>query len=318
LTWLSRPTQATPAPRNGAEENARAAEMMARVRRLELATRRLVESLFAGQYHSAFKGRGLEFSEVREYDPADDHRLIDWNVTARTGSLHVRKYAEERELTTFLVVDLSGSQRFGTATTVKRELAAHVCALVAFSALRNNDKVGSMLFTDRIESFLAPRKGRDHALRLVRDALFLEPEGRGTDLAGALAFMSRAVKRRAVVFVVSDFIAGSYERELRIAALRHDVICVAVSDPWEASVPRGLGLVPVRDPETGAEFLLDTDSRRVVERYARDRANRAPDLQRRLSSCGADAVALSTREDIVAPLARFFGLRGHGRRRRRR
>jgi uncharacterized protein (DUF58 family) len=293
-----------------AEDADRIAETIARVRRLELASRRLVESLFAGQYHSAFKGRGLEFAEVREYDAADDHRLIDWNVTARTGVLHVRRYDEERELTTLLCVDVSGSQAFGTGDSLKRDVAANLCALVAFAALRNNDRVGALLFSDRVEHFLAPRKGRNHVLRMLRDVLFVEPESRATSVAQALTYVNQALRKRAVVFVASDFLSPGYEPELRVAALRHDVICAVLVDPWEEALPEGVGLVTVRDPESGGSQVLDTNSPRVVRRYNADRGGRGAAVVKRITACGADALVLRTETDIVPHLARFFRLRG--------
>ncbi|MBD3173860.1 MAG: DUF58 domain-containing protein [Armatimonadia bacterium] len=304
-------------PRTDRDEAAAVAEVMARVRRIEIVARQLVETLFAGQYQSAFRGRGLEFAEVREYDESDDHRSIDWNVTARTGDLHVRRYEEERELSTMLLVDVSGSQAFGTGELLKRDLAANVCALVAFAALRNNDKVGAVLFSNTVEHFMAPRKGRNHALHLIRDVLFVQPTSVGTDLAGALRFVTRAVRKRSVLFVLSDFLAPDYEKELRIAAARHDVICAVTHDPMETTLPEGLGLVAARDPETGAECLVDTDNPAVREAYTKARADRLPTLTSHLTACGADPVVLSTDDDMLSPLARLFRLRAlRGGRRR--
>jgi len=302
--------------RTSPEESARIAETVKQVRRLELATSRLVDSLFAGQYHSAFRGRGLEFAEVREYDESDDHRLIDWAVTARTGSLHVRQYDEERELTALLCVDISRSTLFGTGAALKRDVIVRLCALMAFAAMRNNDRVGALLVSDRPEHFLAPRKGRNHVLHLVRDVLFIEPSSNGTSIAAGLEFVLRVMRRRAIVFVLSDFQSPDFSKELRVAALRHDVVCGIVHDPWETELPSGVGLVPLRDPETGRELLLDTGSPRVVRRYNRDREHHLSEIARGIRECGAEAVTFSTREDIVAPLARFFRRRSHGPRRR--
>lgn len=290
-------------------ETAAVAEVMARVRRIELSARRLMQTLSAGEYRSAFRGRGLEFAEVRGYDESDDHRTIDWNVTARTGELHVRRYEEERELSTILLVDISGSQAAGTGQLLKRDLAANVCALIAFAALGSNDRVGAVLFSNVVEHFMAPRKGRNHALHLVRDVLFVQPTAPGTDLAAALRLVTRAVRKRSVLFVLSDFLAPDYERELRVATARHDVICAVTVDPLERTLPEGMGLLGVRDPETGEERLLDTDDPRVRAAYAEARAGRLPGLLRQLSACGADPVVLHTDGDVMAPLARLFRLR---------
>lgn len=302
--------------RASADESARIAETVKEVRRIELATSRLVDSLFAGQYHSAFRGRGLEFAEVREYDDSDDHRLIDWSVTARTGSLHVRQYDEERELTALLCVDISRSTLFGTGSALKRDVIVRLCALMAFAAMRNNDRVGAVLVSDHPEHFLAPRKGRNHMLHLVRDVLFVEPTADGTNIAAGLEFVLRVMRKRAIVFVLSDFQCPDFAKELRVAALRHDVVCGIVHDPWEIELPSGVGLVATRDPETGRELLLDTNSPRVVRRYNRDRENHLPALARKMRESGAEAVTFSTREDTVAPLARFFRRRSQGPRRR--
>ncbi len=208
-------------------------EVLRRVRRIEIRTRRLVEESLAGSYHSVFKGRGMEFAEVREYEPGDDVRSIDWNVSARMGHPFVKKFTEERELTVVLVVDGSGSQRFGTAESTKLQLAAEISALLAFSAIRNGDRVGLLLFTDRVERFVPPRKGREHGLRVIREVLAFEPEGRGTDLGRALTVLQRVVPKRAVVFVVSDFQDDAFERPLRVAARKHDVVALRTSDPRE-------------------------------------------------------------------------------------
>lgn len=292
-------------------------EVMARVRRIELIARRLVLTLSSGRYRSAFRGLGLEFSDVQPYDESDDHRTIDWNVTARTGQLHVRRYEEERELSIILLVDISLSQIAGTRQMLKRDLAASVCALIALAALGGNDRVGAVLFAGAVEHFMAPRKGRNHALHLVRDVLFVEPTTTGTNLAAALRFATEAVHKRSVLFVLSDFLAPDYQRELRIAAARHDVICAITVDPLETVLPEGIGLIRVRDPETGRAALLDTDDPRVRAAYTQTRAARIPVLVQQLGACGTDPVVLSTEGDLVTPLARLFRVRAtRGGRRR--
>ncbi|HEY5439775.1 MAG TPA: DUF58 domain-containing protein, partial [Gemmatimonadaceae bacterium] len=242
-------------------------EILRQVKLLELRTRGLVNSLFTGEYRSVFKGQGMEFSEVREYQPGDEVRSIDWNVTARMGKPFVKRYIEERELTVMLAVDLSGSERFGTRARFKSELASELAAVLAMSAIRNNDRVGAVLFTDRIEHFVPPRKGRRHALRLMRDLLVFEPEGKGTDLTGALEYTGRMLKHKAIIFVVSDFQAEDLEQPLKLLAQRHDVVAVTVDDPSEQELP-DIGQVRFVDPETGTTIDVDTSDARVRARFA--------------------------------------------------
>jgi uncharacterized protein (DUF58 family) len=283
-------------------------EILRRVRRLEIRTRRVVDESLAGSYHSVFRGRGMEFAEVREYEPGDDVRSIDWNVSARMGRPFVKKFTEERELTVVLAVDASGSERFGTGASEKLELAAEVSALLAFSAIRNNDRVGLLLFTDRIERFIPPRRGREHALRVLRDLVAVETKGRGTDLAGALEVLRRVVTKRAVVFVVSDFEAPAFERPLRVLSRKHDVVAIHVADPRESVLPSS-GIVAVVDPETGERALLDTGSARVRRAYAaRAEAARAAALEA-LKRAGVEHLDLSTGEPYERPLVRFFAER---------
>jgi uncharacterized protein (DUF58 family) len=284
-------------------------DLLARVRRIELRARGLVDSRFSGEYHSVFKGQGIEFAEVREYQPGDEVRTIDWNVTARLGHPYVKRYVEERELTILLVVDLSGSQRWGTRQRLKSELVAEVAATLALSATRNNDRVALLLVTDRIEWFVPPRKGRRHALRLIRDLLAFQPEGRGTDLAGALDYAGRLFRSRSVVFVFSDFLLGGgwepFGRALSRTAVRHDVVAVRLGDPGDRQLPRA-GLLTVRDPETGGTSVVDTGSARVrreyTERMDRELA-RARALFRRH---GVDEIELRTDQPFTAPLLGFF------------
>jgi len=225
-------------------------EILKTIRRIEITTGRLVTEVFAGQYESVFKGRGMEFSEVREYQPGDDVRLIDWNVTARFGHPYIKKFVEERELTVMLLVDRSASGMFGTARRMKAEIAAEVCAVLAFSAMKNNDKVGLILFTDSIEKYIPPKKGRTHALRIIREALYGKPRGTGTDISAALKYLNDVVKKKCIVFVISDFIDRDYEKMLRITNKRHDMIAVEIADPGESRMPPA-GLVSLQDAETG-------------------------------------------------------------------
>ena len=280
-------------------------ELLRRVRRLEIRTRRLVDENLAGSYHSVFRGRGMEFAEVREYEPGDDVRNVDWNVSARMGHPFVKKFAEERELTVVLAVDISGSERFGTGSTPKMELAAEVSALLAFSAIRNNDRVGLLLFTDRIETFVPPRKGREHALRVLRDLLAFDPVGRGTDIGRALEGLRHAVTKRAVVFLVSDFQDEAFERTLRVVSRKHDLVAISVSDPREISLP-DVGLVAVEDPETGERGLLDSSSPRVRREYLAAGSVDRERFREMVRRTGVDLLELSTGEPYDLPMVRFF------------
>ena len=241
-------------------------EILKQVRWIEITTRGLVNEVFSGEYSSVFKGRGMSFAEVREYQYGDDIRGIDWNVTARTGSPHVKIFEEERELTLMLVVDVSASSQFGTRGRMKCELAAELCGVLAFSAIKNNDKVGLILFSDRIEKFVPPRKGRRHALRVLRELLYHPAEGKGTDIAGALEYLARVTRRRAVVFLVSDFMAGEYGQALSVAARRHDLVAVRVGDRREEDIPP-MGFVEFEDPETGERTVVNTSGRAFRERF---------------------------------------------------
>ena len=287
-------------------------ELFRKIRRVEVRTRGLVEDVFGGEYHSAFKGRGIEFAEVRPYQIGDDVRTIDWSVTARQGEPFVKVYEEEREQTLLLCVDVSASGAFGSTGTLKRELAAEVCAVLGFSALRNHDKVGLLLFSDRVERFVPPKKGRRHVLRVVRDVFAHEAEGAGTDLAGAFEHALRVVRRRAIVVVVSDFLDAGFERALRALAARHDVVAVRVVDPREEALP-AVGLATLRDPETGRATLVDTSSRAVREAFARRAADREAATVEALRQSRVEAVTVRTGEDFVDPLAAFFRRRNRER-----
>lgn len=285
-------------------------EVLRQVRRIEIVTRRAVNDQLAGRYHSVFKGQGMAFSEVRPYTPGDDIRHIDWNVSARHSDhgLFVKQFTEEREMTVVLAVDLSASGAFATHGEAKRRRLAKAAALLAFSAIQNGDRVGLLLFTDRTELFLPPRKGRGHVLRVIREVLEARPDGRGTDLSGALAYLGRVQRRRAVVFVLSDFLDPGFEQALGRAMARHDVIAIRAVDPAERTLPN-LGLVELVDAETGATALVDTASRRVREAYAARRAEVEAAGRRRLAEVGCDVVEIGTEQDMVRPLVAFFRTR---------
>ncbi len=288
-------------------------DLLRRIRRIQIRTNRLVTDVLAGQYHSAFKGRGMEFEEVRPYLVGDDVRTIDWNVSARLGDPHVKLFREERELTVILAVDLSGSLAFGSRTELKRELVAEIAGTLAFSAIRNNDKVALLAFTDRIELFVPPRKGPRHVLRIVRELMALEPRGTETDLPAAIEELRRIFRRRGVMFLVSDFLDEAWERPFRALRQRHDLIPIVVEDERERRLPN-IGLLELTDAEHGDRLLVDTSDRRMRRRFAA-LADARRDLQvdtfRRL---GADPIRISTGENFVDPIAAYFRRR-EGRRR---
>jgi len=280
-------------------------ELVAKIRRIEIRTKRLVNDVFGGEYHSVFKGQGMEFEEVREYFPGDDIRLIDWNVTARAGAPFIKKFKEERELTVVILYDASSSGRFGTRERMKGEMAAELCALLAFSAIKNNDKVGMIIFTNRIEKFIPPKKGRAHVLRLIREILHFQPEGKSTDIAGALNFFLGVVRRKAVAFLVTDFLAGDYQRELAIANRKHDLIAIKITDPRESELV-DVGLLELEDAETGEIVVIDTASLKVRHGYAEQAKRREATLARAFGSINLDTVAVQTGASYVDPLMKFF------------
>lgn len=283
-------------------------EQLKAVRKIQIRTSHLVSDLFGGEYHSVFKGRGMEFAEVRQYQPGDEVRTIDWNVTARTGEPYVKRFTEERELTVMLLVDASASTRFGSTRQLKRELAAEIAALLAFSAITNNDKVGLVIFSDRIELALPPRKGTRHVLRVIREILNHTPQGRGTDIPLALDHLEKVVRRRCVAFLVSDFLAPDLRRPLRVANRRHDLIAVALEDPREAALP-DVGLIALEDPESGETLIADTGDARLRAAFAaRQQAARA-ERDRFLRSLDIDAVTVRTDQPYAGPLLRFFRAR---------
>ncbi|MDA8160360.1 MAG: DUF58 domain-containing protein [Desulfobacteraceae bacterium] len=286
-------------------------ELARRIRFIQIFTRRAVDDILAGEYLSVFKGRGMEFDEVREYAPGDEVRLIDWNVTARTGHPFVKRYVEERELTVFLAVDLSASGLFGSVNRRKSEVAAELCALLAFSAIRNNDKVGLLLFSERVERFIPPRKGASHVLRIIREVLDASPAGRGTDLALTLDFLGRVARKRGVVFLLSDFLAPDFARPLGSLARRHDLIAVSILDRRELSLPR-LGLMALSDPETGRTRLVDTSDPAFQAAYERRSEERRRGLERLFGSLAVDHIPIVIRAgdgrriSYVDDLVRFF------------
>jgi uncharacterized protein (DUF58 family) len=286
-------------------------EILKKVRQIEIRTNREVTDALGGQYHSVFKGRGMEFEEVREYLPGDEVRSIDWNVTARFGHPFVKKFKEERELTVMLVVDVSASGQFGSVRQTKNELAAELAAVLAFSAIRNNDKVGLIMFTDRIEKYVPPKKGRGHVLRVIREILAFQPKGRGTNLQRALDYLTHVQSRRAVTFVVSDFQVDDEDavrKKLRVASKRHDVVALSLRDPREDELP-AVGLVELCDAETGERALVDTFNRKVREEFALKARLRLEALRRLLRSASVDHVEIRCEADYMLPLIKFFRMR---------
>lgn len=280
-------------------------ELIKKIRRIEIRTSRIVDELLAGQYHSIFKGRGIEFEEVRPYQVGDDVRAIDWNVTARASEPFIKLFREERELSVMLLVDLSASQSLGTNLQTKRELVAELSAMLAFAAIRNNDRVGLTLFTDAIEKHIPPTKGKRHGLRLIRDILYTQPIGQRTDLKAAIEHLGRTCRRRTVVFVISDFLATNFEQSLRVATRKHDLVPIVISDRRERTMPN-VGLIRLQDAETGEVVLLDTASktnRAEYERQAQRRIENRAALFRRLR---VSPISVSTGEDVVGPLVDFF------------
>ena len=281
-------------------------ELAKRIRQLEIRTRKEVTDVMAGDYKSAFRGAGMEFDEEREYLPGDDVRSIDWNVTARQGRPFIKRFQEERELTVFFAVDLSASGYYGAGKSSKNDLAAELCATLAFSAVKNNDKVGLLLFTDRTELFIPPVKGTTRAMRVIREVLGFRPQGTGTDLAGAVNFLARVLKKRAVVFLISDFIGGGdYDKPLQLLARRHDVVALQLTDDSEMTLPNA-GLVEMQDAETGETILVDTASRAVRDAFAADSARRQALLTSRLQRLGVDQLPLATGHDYIRDLSAFL------------
>ena len=285
------------------------AEVYRQVRQISIKTRRLVDGIFAGEYHSVFKGRGIEFAEVREYVPGDDVRSIDWNVTARMGAPFVKQYVEERELTVMLLVDLSASGLFGSVARTKSQIATELSAVLALSAITNNDKVGLIIFTDRIEHYVPPRKGKNRAMRLIRDLLAFEPSHRGTNLAVPLEYLHKVLPRRSITFMISDFLGSGYEKAVRIVHRRHELVPICISDRRDAELP-AVGFVRLHDLESGKEVLVDTDSAAVRDNYKKARETARRRRKRLFRGLGIDPIEVLTDEDYVRPLLRFFHSRG--------
>ena len=283
-------------------------ELIKKIRQIQIYTSRAVNASFAGQYESVFKGRGMQFDEVREYMPGDDIRTIDWNVTARTGRPYIKRYVEEREMTVMFAVDLSASGDFGTVNKMKNELAAEFCAVLAFTAAKNNDKVGLLIFTDRIELYIPPKKGIRHMLRLIRELLYFIMPRRRTNIPQALDYLAKVIRKRATVFLVSDFIETDFKKPLSLLNKRHDVIAVSVRDRAEIALP-GVGLIEFADAETGQMMLVDTSSRKFRNQYSSTSAQRFDELKNMLRTINVDCININTDKPYVQDLVRFFHMR---------
>jgi uncharacterized protein (DUF58 family) len=284
-------------------------ELLKKVRKIEIKTRGLSNQLFSGEYHSAFKGRGMAFSEVREYQPGDEIRTIDWNVTARFNHPYVKVFNEERELTVMLLMDVSGSGNFGTINRLKLELATELCAVLAFSAIQNQDKVGVLFFSDRIEKFIPPKKGRSHILMIIRELIDFKPENKKTNVAEALRYFTGAIKKKCTAFIISDFMSPAFEAELKIANKKHDVIAVRLYDRHEEEFPN-LGLIPTRDEETGEMLWINTGSRTVRDAYRNAAIQRNQTVSDTFSRSGVDFTSIGTHENYIKPLMTLFKKRG--------
>jgi len=283
--------------------------LLKKVRQVEIKTKGLSNHIFAGEYHTAFKGKGMAFSEVREYQAGDDIRSIDWNVTARYNSPFVKIFEEEREMTVMLLIDVSASGNFGTKDQFKRELATEISAILAFSAIKNNDKVGVIFFTDKIEQFIPPKKGKSHILRIIREVLAFHPKGKGTNIAGALEFFNSVIKKRSICFILSDFMSKKFEKPLKIASKKHDIIALRIHDRREDILPN-IGLVPMQDAETEEMIFVDTSSKKVRDLFMQNRASNVANLKRLLPASGVDIIDINTGTDYVRPLINFFKTRG--------
>jgi len=283
-------------------------EILKKVKRIEITTRGIVNDIFSGEYHSVFRGRGMEFSEVREYQYGDDIRNIDWNVSARMSHPFIKVFEEERELTVMLLVDVSSSGYFGTVEQMKGEIAIELCAVLAFSAIKNNDKVGLIIFTDQIEKFVPPKKGKSHVLRVLRELLYHKPKGTKTDINMVLEYLSKVVRKRSVVFIVSDFISEEYEKALRIANRKHDIIAVSISDPREKEIPK-VGFLELEDAESGEIILVDTRDTGLRELYALNSSKEKQDREKMFKAMDVDFIDISTAQSYIEPVIRFFRMR---------
>ena len=283
-------------------------EVLKKVRKIEIKTRRLSDHVFSGEYHSSFKGRGMTFSEVRAYQFGDDVRNIDWNVTAKTSQPHVKVFEEERELTMMLAVDVSGSQFFGTGDATKRDVVTEICATLAFSAMGNNDKIGLMLFSDKVELFIPPGKGRMHVLRIIRELIEFEPSSRRTNISAAMEYLFGVLKKKAIVFLVSDFIDASYKDSLTVVARTHDLTGIRIYDPAEAAIP-DMGMVLMRHDETGRYVWVNTSSKSVKNSYRQQYDRRVNYFQDTFRHCGAGTISTSTKDDYAKQLLGYFRMR---------
>lgn len=286
-----------------------ASSLLKKVRKIEIKSKGLSNHIFAGEYHTAFKGTGMAFSEVREYQSGDDIRSIDWNVTARYNTPYVKIFEEEREMTVMLLIDVSASGDFGTNKQYKKDLATEIAAVLAFSAIKNNDKVGVIFFSDRIEKFIIPKKGKSHILRIIREIVSLEPDSKGTDVAMALEYFNSVIKRRSICFILSDFTSAPFSKPLKIASKKHDIVGVRIHDKRESEMPN-IGLVPMQDMETDKLVYVDTSNKEIRLNYSKTRSQKIKDLNKTFETNGVDLVQISTGEDYVKPLVNFFKRRG--------
>lgn len=280
-------------------------ELIKKVRKIEIKTRGLSKQIFSGEYHSAFKGRGMAFSEVREYQAGDEIRTIDWNVTARTSTPYVKVFEEERELIMMLIVDVSSSENFGTTTQEKRELVTELSAVLAFAALQNNDKIGLILFSDKVEKYIPPKKGKSHVLRIIRELIEFKPENKGTNISEAVKYFNNVTKKRSIAFLISDFIDSNFEDALKIASKKHDTIAVQIYDKSETSIPN-LGLVKIKNPETNEFFLFDTSSKENRKIYSDWWDKRNAEIFNIFKKAKVDSINIKTDESYIAPLQKFF------------
>ena len=286
--------------------------LLKKVRKIEIKTKGLSNHIFAGEYQTAFKGKGMAFSEVREYQPGDDVRSIDWNVTARYNAPFVKVFEEEREMTVMLLIDVSASGNFGTQEQFKRELATELSAILAFSAIKNNDKVGVIFFTDKVEQFIPPKKGKSHILRIIREVLAFQPTGKGTNIAGALEYFNSVIKKRSICFILSDFMSKEFDRPLKIASKKHDLVALRIHDTREDTLPN-VGLVPMQDAETEKMIFVDTSSKKVRDNFAKNRLQATEKLRKLFPASGVDLIDITTGTDYVKPLINFFKTRGKRR-----
>ena len=280
-------------------------DLLKKVRKIELKTRGLSNHIFAGEYHTAFKGRGMAFSEVREYQPGDDIRTIDWNVTARFNTPFIKVFEEERELTVMLIIDVSGSKNFGTQKQMKQELVTELSAVLAFSAIQNNDKIGVIFFSDKVEKFIPPKKGKSHILRIIRELIAFEPENKGTDIGEALRYFNNVIKKRAVCFVISDFIGDNFEAPLKIANKKHDVVTISINDKREEELP-DIGLIQMKDAETGEVKWIDTGNKSIRQNYKKNYLRNKEEVNQLFKNSGVDSIQLRTDMDYIKPLIQFF------------